>query len=235
MATACSSGGNSAGTSNAAGTAPAGGGTAATTVLAHTGSMGSFLTDSAGKSLYMFASDTASKSTCSGICVHYWAPLTARGPVHSSGTVTMSKLSTITRSDGTKQVVYAGHPLYYYSGRHRCRRHQRARPRRLRCAVVAVGALRFADHRLRLVRTVRHVVLVLALVLRWRRQLGLDARPVHADLATARRPAGPLPGASQHAITDWLSSVKPVSPGSAAHVRRGSPSTSSRCTGSRRS
>lgn len=116
MATACSSGGNSAGTSNAAGTAPAGGGTAATTVLAHTGSMGSFLTDSAGKSLYMFASDTASKSTCSGICVHYWAPLTARGPVHSSGTVTMSKLTTITRSDGTKQVVYAGHPLYYYSG-----------------------------------------------------------------------------------------------------------------------
>jgi hypothetical protein len=23
-------------------------------------------------------------------------------------------LTTITRSDGTKQVVYAGHPLYYY-------------------------------------------------------------------------------------------------------------------------
>ncbi len=120
LATACSSSGGSGTAGNAAGTQAAGGGGGsggtATTVIAHSGPMGSFLTDSSGKTLYMFASDTAKKSTCSGTCLGYWPPLTATGAVHASGGVTTSKLTTITRSDGTKQVEYAGHPLYYYRG-----------------------------------------------------------------------------------------------------------------------
>lgn len=115
VATACSSGGHSGGSSPVAGTATAGG-QATTTVMTHSGPMGTFLTDAAGKSLYMFASDTATKSTCSGACLSYWPPLTASGAVRASGSVTTSKLKTITRSDGTKQVTYAGHPLYYYRG-----------------------------------------------------------------------------------------------------------------------
>lgn len=112
LASACSSSGHSSATSAAAATGSGAGG--ATSVTTHSGPMGTFLTDSAGRSLYMFASDTATKSSCSAVCIVYWPPLTTNGTVTASGTATSGKLTTITRSDGTKQVVYAGHPLYYY-------------------------------------------------------------------------------------------------------------------------
>jgi predicted lipoprotein with Yx(FWY)xxD motif len=77
--------------------------------------MGTFLTDSSGKALYMFASDSATKSTCNGPCATFWPPLTTSGAPHASGSVASGKLGTITRSDGSKQVTYNGHPLYTYN------------------------------------------------------------------------------------------------------------------------
>jgi predicted lipoprotein with Yx(FWY)xxD motif len=119
--TACSSGSSSgtaaaagASTSAVAGTAPVA--NAAARVVAHGGPMGTFLTDAAGKALYMFASDTASKSTCNGACATYWPAFTTKGKASVTGALSNAKLSTITRSDGTTQVAYAGHPLYYYVG-----------------------------------------------------------------------------------------------------------------------
>jgi hypothetical protein len=38
------------------------------------------------------------------------------GTATASGSAQASDLSTITRSDGTKQVTYDGHPLYYFVG-----------------------------------------------------------------------------------------------------------------------
>ena len=84
-------------------------------VMTKTGSAGTYLTDGSGKSLYLFAADTGGKSVCTGACAAAWPPLTTKGNPTAGSGATASMLTTITRSDGTTQVVYNGHPLYYYA------------------------------------------------------------------------------------------------------------------------
>jgi len=74
----------------------------------------SVLTNSSGRTLYWFAPDTPSKSACYGTCAAYWPPVIGN-PAAGPG-VTLSKVATIARTDGTIQVTYAGHPLYTYIG-----------------------------------------------------------------------------------------------------------------------
>lgn len=74
----------------------------------------SVLTNSGGRTLYWFERDTPSRSNCYGDCAAYWPPVTG-SPTAGAG-VTLSKLGTIRRTDGTLQVTYNGHPLYTYLG-----------------------------------------------------------------------------------------------------------------------
>jgi hypothetical protein len=69
-----------------------------------------------GKSVYLWVKDGKNMSACSGACAGAWPPVPATGSVTAGSGVTASDLGTITRSDGTKQVSYDGHPLYYFSG-----------------------------------------------------------------------------------------------------------------------
>jgi hypothetical protein len=55
-------------------------------------------------------------SACTGACAGAWPPVTSTGTATASGSAKASDLGTITRSDGTKQVTYDGHPLYYFVG-----------------------------------------------------------------------------------------------------------------------
>ena len=69
------------------------------------------LANARGFTLYSFAPDTPTTSRCYGSCAAYWPPAT--------GTATASpglpgRISTITRTDGTRQLTYNGHPLYTY-------------------------------------------------------------------------------------------------------------------------
>src|ERR1700757_1968676 len=80
------------------------------------GSTGTFLTNGSGRALYLWVADANGKSNCSGACAQAWPPLTTTGKPTGSGDVSSAKLTTVTRSDGTKQVVYNGHPLYYFAG-----------------------------------------------------------------------------------------------------------------------
>jgi len=70
------------------------------------------LTSSKGFTLYWFAPDTPAESKCNGSCAAYWPP------VHSHASVVgiPGRFSTITRSDGSAQATYNGHPLYTYIG-----------------------------------------------------------------------------------------------------------------------
>jgi predicted lipoprotein with Yx(FWY)xxD motif len=69
------------------------------------------LTNGKGLTLYWFAPDTPVRSVCTGACAQYWPPVT--GPATAGPGVT-GRLGTITRSDGTAQATYDGHPLYTY-------------------------------------------------------------------------------------------------------------------------
>ena len=71
------------------------------------------LADAKGLTLYWFAPDTAARSACYGSCAAYWPPV--KGPATAGPGVT-GKLSVITRSDGSVQAAYDGHPLYTYVG-----------------------------------------------------------------------------------------------------------------------
>jgi predicted lipoprotein with Yx(FWY)xxD motif len=93
--------------------AGASGGTVITTAKS---SAGTFLTTGSGKAVYLWVKDTGDMSNCTGACAGAWPPVTTTGTATATGGAKASDIGTITRSDGTKQVTYDGHPLYYFSG-----------------------------------------------------------------------------------------------------------------------
>jgi predicted lipoprotein with Yx(FWY)xxD motif len=100
-----------------AGSSPAASGSASATVITTaTASGGTFLVTSSGRAVYLWAKDTGNMSACTGACAGAWPPVTTTGTVTASGGAKASELGTITRSDGTKQVTYDGHPLYFFAG-----------------------------------------------------------------------------------------------------------------------
>jgi predicted lipoprotein with Yx(FWY)xxD motif len=123
LTAACSSSGSSSSSAAAsAAAAPVGGSSAAAgsgsglVVTTKSGSAGAFLTDGSGRAVYLWVKDGKDSSACSGACAGAWPPVTTTGAVTAAGGVNKADLSTITRSGGAKQVVYDGHPLYYFSG-----------------------------------------------------------------------------------------------------------------------
>jgi predicted lipoprotein with Yx(FWY)xxD motif len=64
--------------------------------------------------VYLFEADKGGSSACSGACASAWPPVTtAAAPSGGAGAVA-ADLGTITRTDGTRQVTYKGHPLYFF-------------------------------------------------------------------------------------------------------------------------
>jgi predicted lipoprotein with Yx(FWY)xxD motif len=88
----------------------------ATKVQLRRGSLGRYLVDGRGRALYLFEKDRGSSSTCYGSCASVWPPLIAGARVAHGAGVSAARLGTTRRRDGGREVTYAGHPLYYYSG-----------------------------------------------------------------------------------------------------------------------
>ena len=62
--------------------------------------------------VYLFEADKGQHSSCTGACAAAWPPVT--GAASASGAADASALGTTVRADGTKQVTYKGHPLYFF-------------------------------------------------------------------------------------------------------------------------
>jgi predicted lipoprotein with Yx(FWY)xxD motif len=78
--------------------------------------LGRILVDGNGRTLYLFERDRANKSNCSSGCLSVWPAVTANAKPRARGGAAGSKIGTIRRADGSRQVTYAKHPLYYYAG-----------------------------------------------------------------------------------------------------------------------
>jgi predicted lipoprotein with Yx(FWY)xxD motif len=77
--------------------------------------LGDILVDANGRTLYLFLADSGATSNCnSASCVQNWPPVLTKGAPQAGAGVTASLLGTTQRKDGTVEVTYAGHPLYYF-------------------------------------------------------------------------------------------------------------------------
>jgi predicted lipoprotein with Yx(FWY)xxD motif len=127
LAAACSSGSStstpSPASSSPAAAAPSGSpaatgqasGAATVSLAAISGIPGQALVGRDGRTLYLFQADKNGTSACSGACAAAWPPDTVTGTPRAGSGVSQSLLGTITRADGTLQVTYNGHPLYYFT------------------------------------------------------------------------------------------------------------------------
>jgi predicted lipoprotein with Yx(FWY)xxD motif len=91
-------------------------GDAPATVDVASGSLGNILVDAQGRTVYLFKKDSGPKSTCFGACATNWPPVRASGTPTVGTGVSASKVATIARPDGARQVTYSGHPLYLFAG-----------------------------------------------------------------------------------------------------------------------
>jgi predicted lipoprotein with Yx(FWY)xxD motif len=64
--------------------------------------------------VYLWEADKGTKSTCEGACAKVWPPVTTSGMPTVAGAALSADLGTTKRADGTEQVTYKGHPLYFY-------------------------------------------------------------------------------------------------------------------------
>ena len=88
--------------------------------VARTG-LGTVLVDARGRTLYRFEKDRHGRSACYGACAAYWPARTSSAKPRAARGVRASLLGVIKRTDGKRQVTYAGRPLYTFVGDTRAR------------------------------------------------------------------------------------------------------------------
>jgi predicted lipoprotein with Yx(FWY)xxD motif len=73
------------------------------------------LFDERGQAIYLFDKETSDTPECYGDCASAWPPVLTEGPAEAEGDVDAGLLGTTERDDGSVQVTYNGHPLYFYA------------------------------------------------------------------------------------------------------------------------
>lgn len=90
-------------------------GKAVTLQLAKNDTLGTFLADGDGNTLYMFTKDVKGTSNCYDNCAKSWPPLVPAGQPTLKDGIVQGLVGTTQRTDGSAQLTYNGWPLYYYA------------------------------------------------------------------------------------------------------------------------
>ncbi len=91
-----------------------------TRIVASDSDFGTMLFDATGQAIYLFDVETTSEPRCYDACAEAWPPVLTKGePVAGAG-LDAALLGTVKRADGSTQVTYGDHPLYFYAheGKH---------------------------------------------------------------------------------------------------------------------
>src|SRR5471032_3139842 len=110
LAAAC--GGTTSTATATASPSPSSAATGTTIAVATNAKLGQILVDGKGMTVYLFVADTGTASTCYTSCAQVWPPVLTTGAPQAGTGAQASLLGTTTRTDGTVEVTYAGHPLY---------------------------------------------------------------------------------------------------------------------------
>ncbi|MGH8971441.1 MAG: COG4315 family predicted lipoprotein [Actinomycetes bacterium] len=76
---------------------------------------GTMLFDETGQAIYLFDKEKTDRAECYDACADAWPPVLTDGDPRGAGDVRSSLLGTTRRTDGSTQVTYGGHPLYFYA------------------------------------------------------------------------------------------------------------------------
>ncbi|MCH7230357.1 hypothetical protein L0U85_05725 [Glycomyces sp. L485] len=77
--------------------------------------LGQVIADADGMTLYLFTPDEGGESTCYDECAEAWPPLTGEGDASVAEGLDESLVGSVERDDGSMQVTYNSHPLYYWA------------------------------------------------------------------------------------------------------------------------
>jgi len=76
---------------------------------------GPVMFDGDQQAIYIFDLEKTDESQCYDACAEAWPPVLTEGEPAAAGDIRQGLLGTTERDDGTTQVTYNGHPLYYYA------------------------------------------------------------------------------------------------------------------------
>ncbi len=84
-----------------------------TVMISTNATLGNYLVDGDGMTLYWYTKDAPGQSACSGDCIKNWPAFTV-STIQAPSALDPADFGSITRSDGGTQMTYKGYPLYYW-------------------------------------------------------------------------------------------------------------------------
>jgi predicted lipoprotein with Yx(FWY)xxD motif len=90
-------------------------GSAGRVITTGASAFGPMLFDGRGQAIYLFEPERTPEPRCYDACAEAWPPVLTRSAPQAKGDARPALLGTTRRRDGSRQVTYGGHPLYYYA------------------------------------------------------------------------------------------------------------------------